>query len=71
MWQFTVIDVFCHRVIEQGLDLDEIQTLAQKHATMLEKWEPKTMRDVEVRARTYKLCVRMKNWIKQAPTADD
>lgn len=62
MYQPSVVEVTSQQLIDRGLSFVEIQAYCQKHQAMLSGFMPETMWDVEQRAHTYRLCVRMRKW---------
>ena len=62
MYQSTVVGICAQRFLDNDLSWEEIRTYCERHQTMLSNWVPETMADVEDRAHTHRLCIRMREW---------
>ena len=52
----TVIEVECHRFLEQSWTLEQIQEFCRQYQTMMEGFMPETMREVVARNNGYLYC---------------
>jgi DUF438 domain-containing protein len=68
MYVPSVVEVTAQQLLDRGISFEEIQEFCQKHQAMLSGWMPTTMADVESRAHTYRLCVRMRAFYAREST---
>jgi hypothetical protein len=62
MFQFSVREVTAHQLLDRGLSWEDIREYCNQHSTMLSNWDPQSIQEIEQAARTYRYCVRMREW---------